>query len=385
MYIVQSASGNILEHQATCLDRPEGSYVIDLVTSEFYIVTAYNAVDEDDEEIHTAILNCNQDTGVATGSAVGANLVGHSIVFVSNWAETAAYFGSIYDPVDPISTTIRIRLGSFDLADYPEDSTERADLEAAILSDICAINSGAQCSQISIVNLVEGSIIVVFNIDASDNDITKLIDIERNLRNGIASYNSDPHQTPDSSNPLANVDRFYWNNKHYEVIFDFCPTNQYITLEEGETTATVSWMVPTAEFTNGDSVTPQIMEGMDIENGSEQPVGSYFFRYIATENGAFAPPCTFFVKITAEEIPDPITAQLIAWMTNDVMLVLAILSSLLGIITFCVCWRKFGVKHKDTEEEYTNAMPDSDKKKSKKIKKKTKADIVSSDSEESST
>merc|ERR1712224_516438 len=136
------------------------------------------------------------------------------------------------------------------------------------------------------------------------------------------------------------------------------------------------------------SVTPQRMAGMDIENGSDQIVGSYFFRYIATENGAFAPPCTFFIKITAAEIPDPITAQLIAWMTNDVMLVLAILSSLLGIITFCVCWRKFGVQHKDTEEEYTNAMPDTDKRKSKKIKKKTKAsveDMVSSDSEESST
>eukprot|EP00493_Phyllostaurus_siculus_P021792 UN22120 len=100
MYEVTSASVNVLAHQPTCLDRPQGSYVIDLDTSTIYIVHTYSAVDEDDEEQHTAIYNCNQDTGVQTSSANAPALAEHSSLR-SNWAETVAYFGSVYDPEDP--------------------------------------------------------------------------------------------------------------------------------------------------------------------------------------------------------------------------------------------------------------------------------------------
>eukprot|EP00493_Phyllostaurus_siculus_P021791 UN22119 len=175
MYEVTSASVNVLAHQPTCLDRPQGSYVIDLDTSTVYIVHTYDAVDEDDEEQHTAIYNCNQDTGVQTSTANGPDLAGHFITFVSNWDETVAYFGSVYEPEEPLSLTVRIRLGTFALTDYPEGSSERADLEAHILSGICDMStiSTAECSQFSVTNLVSGSIIVVLNIDGTDNDATR--------------------------------------------------------------------------------------------------------------------------------------------------------------------------------------------------------------------
>jgi hypothetical protein len=367
MYEVTSGSGNVLAHQPTCIDRPQGSYVIDLDTSTIYIVHTYSAVDEDDEEQHTAIYNCNQDTGVQTSSANAPALAGHFITFVSNWAETVAYFGSVYDPEDPPSVTVRVRLGSFALTDYPEGSSERADLEANILSGVCAMNTGAECSQFSISNLVSGSIIAVLNIDGTDNDATKLIDIQKNLQNEVASYTSDPNATPDASNPLASIDRFYWNNKQYAVIFTYCPSNQYITLGSDETTATLTWTEPTAEWANGGAAAPERLEGADIANGSEQPVGTYFFRYTAQENGEHAPPCTFFIQVTSDEEPESTTESIVEWMTNEAMLIGAIAASIVGICTFVACWRKFGVTYDKEGGDFTSPMPKEKRGKKTKV------------------
>jgi len=385
---VQGGNLNVLEHQATCIDRPEGSYLIDIGTSTSYIIGTYIEADELDEQTHTAIYNCDQETGVQTSSSVAASLlINHNIVFVSNWAETAAYFGSVYDPQDPLSTTVRFRLAGFDLNDYPEGSTQRSNLESEIRESICSLDTGADsCDQFSIDNLVAGSIIVVLNIDASDNDGTKLIDIQKNIQNEIASYSSDPYATPDPNDPLSNLDRFYWNNQQYQVIFTLCPANQYITLAEGETEATISWIEPVAEFTSGTSVTPEVVEGASIVNGEKKPVGSYYFRYLAHMNNDFALPCTFFIQITSDEVPESSVEQMVDWMTNEVMLISAVVCSLLGICAFIACWRKFGVRVED-KEGFTDTVPkqESSKTKGKKKGKKTKVELdLETDSSSSS-
>merc|ERR1719473_1225283 len=93
-------------------------------------------------------------------------------------------------------------------------------------------------------------------------------------------------------------------------------------------------------------------------------------------NNDFALPCTFFIQITSDETPESSVEQMVAWMTNEAMLISAVVCSLLGICTFIGCWRKFGVRV-DDKEGFTDTVPmqGSTKTKGKKKGKKTKVEL----------